>query len=133
MEKRKKVVVFGIFDGIHEGHRFLFTQAKKHGDYLIAIAGRDEFVRSFKNKEPKYLEDERVRQLLKEDIVDEVFLSDKELSSYKVLSEINPDVVCFGYDQDALYEDFKRWMSSNSINIPTIKLGKFQRSLQKSK
>lgn len=133
MEKGKKVVVFGIFDGVYEGHRFLFSQAKKYGDYLIAVVGRDEFVRSFKNKETKYSENERMERLLKEDLVDEVFLSDKELSSYRVLQKVNPDIVCFGYDQNLLYDDLRKWMDKKDIYIATIRLEKLQSSLQKIK
>lgn len=133
MEKRKKVVVFGIFDGAHKGHHFLFSQAKKYGDHLIAIVGRDKFVRSFKNKEPVYSENERMERLLKENIVDEVFLSDEKVSSYKVLREINPDVICLGFDQNVLRDDLRRWMNKNDISIPTIRLEKLQSSLQKTK
>lgn len=133
MEKGKKVVVFGIFDGVHEGHRFLFSQAKKYGDYLIVVVGRDEFVRSFKNKETKHSENERMERLLKEDLVDEVFLSDKELSSYRVLQKINPDIVCFGYDQNLLYDDLRKWMDKKDVYIATIRLEKLQSSLQKIK
>lgn len=133
MEKGKKVVVFGIFDGVHEGHRFLFSQAKKYGDYLIAVVGRDEFVRSFKNKETEHSENERMERLLKENLVDEVFLSDKELSSYRVLQKINPYIVCFGYDQNLLYDDLRKWMDKNDVYIATIRLEKLQSSLQKIK
>ena len=50
---RKRVVVFGIFDGIHEGHRDFFRQAKEHGDELVVIVGRDSASLKWKGKQPK--------------------------------------------------------------------------------
>ena len=41
----KRVLIFGTFDGIHEGHLNLFKQAKKYGDYLIVVVGRDENIK----------------------------------------------------------------------------------------
>ena len=45
---KKRVVVFGIFDGVHEGHRSLFAQALRQAQgkakedvELIVIVGRD--------------------------------------------------------------------------------------------
>ena len=58
---KKRVVVFGIFDGVHEGHRSLFRQAKKHGDELVVIVGRDSASLKWKGKRPKHLEETRRR------------------------------------------------------------------------
>ena len=124
MEKRRKVVVFGIFDGLHAGHHFFFEQARKYGDKLIVIAGRDDFVRNVKNKEPRHSEQERIRNLLKEPFVDNAVLGDKVMSSYRVLEDIQPDSICFGYDQKALSEDVKKWMEKNGMHIPTYSLRK---------
>lgn len=122
--KKKRVVVFGIFDGIHEGHRFLFAQARKHGDELIVIVGRDEFMRSFKRKEPKYSEQERIEKLLKEPLIDDAVLGDKDLSLYGVLERVQPDVICFGYDQEVLEKDLKQWFKERGMDIPTYRLSK---------
>ena len=107
----KRVAVFGIFDGVHDGHRDLFKQAKELGDELVIIVGRDETAEKLKGKKPKYSEAERVKILRAEPLVDEAVLGDTELSTYIVLERYNPDVVCLGYDQDELEADLRRWMA----------------------
>lgn len=104
-----KVVVFGIFDGIHNGHRSLFARAKEYGDYLVVIVGRDKSCLELKQKKPENSEEKRRELVEKEENVDEAVLGDKELSTYKVLQEIDPDVVCLGYDQEELSQDLKKW------------------------
>ena len=97
--KEKRVVVFGIFDGVHDGHRDFFRQAREYGDELIVIVGRDKISELLKKKIPKYSETERVDLAAKEELVDSAVLGDEKLSTYSVLSSVNPEVICFGYDQ----------------------------------
>ena len=37
----RRVMVFGSFDPLHDGHRSLFRQARKHGDELVVVVARD--------------------------------------------------------------------------------------------
>ena len=37
----KKVMVFGTFDILHEGHINMFEQAKQYGDFLETLFVRD--------------------------------------------------------------------------------------------
>ncbi len=119
--KRKRVMVFGIFDGIHEGHRFLFSQASRLAQELVAVVGRDEFVRTFKNKEPKNNEKSRVEMVQKEPLVDRAVLGDESLSSWQVIERLKPDVICLGYDQDALAEDIASWMAERGVSIRIVR------------
>ena len=41
-------MLFGTFDGLHEGHFDLFRQAKKYGDYLVVVVARDVNVKKIK-------------------------------------------------------------------------------------
>ncbi len=107
---KKRVVVFGIFDGVHEGHRDFFRQAKEKGDELVVVVGRDSVALALKGKKPKYSETERVALLQKEPLVSKAVLGDEELSTYKILEQLKPDVICFGYDQHLLFEDLQRWL-----------------------
>jgi len=118
MENKKRIVVFGIFDGVHDGHRDLFRQAlrlaqgkQKEKVELVVIVGRDEIAEKLKGKKPKHAEDERVRLVQREPLVDSAILGDRELSTYRVLEQCNPDVVCFGYDQDELEVDLQYWLA----------------------
>ena len=113
----KRVVVFGIFDGVHDGHRDFFRQAREYGDELIAIVGRDEIAIALKGKKPKHSETERVEMLKQEPLVDDAVLGDEALSTYTVLVRCNPDAVCLGYDQGELDEDLRRWLAERAKHI----------------
>lgn len=129
VEKRSKVVVFGIFDGVHEGHRSLFRQARAYGDELIAIVGRDSVALRLKGKMPTYSQDQRVEFLRAEALVDGAVLGDEEISSYAVLRELNPDVVCLGYDQETLEQDLKNWLQTHHRLIEFHRLEPYHPSL----
>ncbi len=108
MRKKKRVVVFGIFDGVHDGHRDLFRQAQGYGEELVVVVGRDSTALQLKNKKPKYSEKERLEMVAKEKEVDNTVLGDEELSAYGVLRELNPSVICLGYDQQNLKQDLEQ-------------------------
>ncbi|MBI4138116.1 MAG: adenylyltransferase/cytidyltransferase family protein [Candidatus Wildermuthbacteria bacterium] len=125
MEKKKKAVVFGVFDGVHDGHRFLFSQAQRHGEELIVIVSRDSSAERLKRRKPKYSEKERMNFVAAENGVGRVFLGDETLSTYGVLEKICPDVVCFGYDQETLEQDFLLWMLKNGEHYDCVRLESF--------
>ena len=50
MKRPKKVMVFGTFDGIHDGHRHFLREAKKQGEELIVAVSKDEVVQKLKNR-----------------------------------------------------------------------------------
>lgn len=99
-----KVVIFGVFDNLHEGHREFIKQARVYGE-VHAIVARDSTVFSLKNKKPKQGEEERVRCIASIEGVFESTLGDEDVGSYEVLKSINPDIVFLGYDQESLAQD----------------------------
>ena len=106
-----KVLVFGTFDGLHPGHSYFLDQAKKHGDYLVAVVSRDEAVQELKGHPPKFSLEERTRFLVEENIIDEIEIADEELGSWGVLRKHKPEVIVLGYDQVALGESLKERLS----------------------
>jgi FAD synthetase len=101
----KTVVIFGTFDGIHKGHREFIREARKQGEKLVAIIARDQMVKKIKNKNPVHDELERLNAVLNIEDIDQVFLGDPEQGTYKILKEVNPDIIFFGYDQQDLYNN----------------------------
>lgn len=115
----KKVVIFGVFDGIHDGHMEFIKEARGHGDQLIAIIARDTVVQSLKGKLPVYNEIDRIKALLAVPEIDLVLLGDIEEGVYKTLKEVGPDIVCLGYDQQALFDSIKTAIGNS---IPKMEL-----------
>lgn len=106
----KRVMVFGTFDGIHEGHRHFLREAKEMGDYLIAVVATDEVVRTLKGKSPKYNLSERIEHVEDEDGVNKVVAGDLEMGSWEIVQKMHPDVVAIGYDQKILKENLEDYV-----------------------
>jgi FAD synthetase len=104
----RKVMVFGVFDGVHEGHRHFLKEAKALGDYLVVAVAQDHIVRHLKGHEPQLSIADRFEHLQNEDGVNEVVIGDADLSVYEVVKQHRPDVVALGYDQMLLKEDLEK-------------------------
>ena len=115
----RRVIVFGIFDGVHDGHRDFFRQATEVGEHLIVVVGKDGMAFRLKGRTPRHSESERLDRVAHEHWVSFAVLGDEELSSYQILEELNPDAICLGYDQQELGEDLRRWMKRRGKQIPT--------------
>lgn len=100
----KKVLVFGTFDELHDGHRFLLDFARAQGDELVASVAHDDVVLRMKKRLPTYTAHARIAHLQAENLVDRAHVGDSELGGWTVLHSELPDVVVAGYDQDALYD-----------------------------
>jgi FAD synthetase len=116
----KTVTIFGVFDGIHEGHLAFIKEAKALGDKLVAIVARDSEVEKIKGKLPHSNEVLRINALLKVEDIDQVFLGDAEQGTYKIVQEVKPNVIFLGYDQQALYENLKEAIKKGVL--PEIEL-----------
>ncbi len=120
----KKILVFGTFDGLHEGHLNFFMQALEYGDYLVVVVGRDENVHKVKNKYPKYNENERLKVIQECKLVNEARLGNPGNDPYKVIKEVMPDVICLGYDQthftDKLAQKLKD-MGMENVKVERMK------------
>ena len=110
----KTVLIFGVFDGLHDGHRSLIKQAKKLGDYLVISVAQDSVVKKIKEKSPKFSQKKRIAVLENEKVADKVLFGDKAIGKWKIIEKIKPDIVALGYDQiilkkslEAVIESFK--------------------------
>lgn len=117
----EKVLVFGTFDGIHEGHLEFLKQAKEKGEYLTVVIARDETVKRLKDAYPTKREKERLEEVRLMGMVDNARLGDL-VDPYKVISEIKPDVICLGYDQSSFTENLAKEIENRHLDIKIIKL-----------
>ena len=99
-----RVIVFGTFDMIHEGHMDLFRQAKNLAPnaHVIVSVARDKNVERIKGRLPENAEEMRVRAVRGCEYVDEVVLGDSDGYLAHIL-KAKPDVVALGYDQEGEY------------------------------
>ncbi len=92
-----RILVFGTFDGLHPGHRFVIDEAMKRGDLTIVVA-RDATVSHIKNKTPMHSEDERMKAIQEAYPSATVMLGDPKDYMAPVRA-VQPDLILFGYDQ----------------------------------
>jgi len=100
----KKVLIFGTFDGLHDGHIFFISQAKKVAENLIICVARDEIVFTIKNHYPKKSLENRMR-ILSEKFTKAIILAgDEALQKWSAVLEHKPEIIALGYDQMTLYQ-----------------------------
>ena len=114
-------MVFGTFDGLHPGHLNFFEQAQKYGDYLIVVVARDKTVKKIKNRFPSRNEMERLRTLQRCKLINEARLG-YEAHPYGIIREINPDVICLGYDQKTFTENLPKELEKMSLSTKIYRM-----------
>jgi len=122
----KKVLIFGAFDGIHEGHRNLFRQAKLHGDYLVVAVAADNIIQQLKHRLPKLTLAERIAAVAAEVGVDEAVAGDELLGSYNIVKSHSPDIIALGYDQEDLREDLEERKGEFGFDVEIVMLEPYQ-------
>ena len=120
MNRQKKVMIFGVFDRLHEGNISFIRQAQAHGDGLIAVVARDEVVHTLKGKMPQQTHDERIAALARLPEISRAVLGDETQGTYEVIAEHKPDTICLGYDQYPLAEDLYAKMKNGAIPVISI-------------
>lgn len=106
---KHSVMVFGVFDGLHEGHRAFLKDAKQCGDYLIVVLAQDHIVEHLKGRLPRLDLSDRFEHLRRADHVDAVLVGDSEPNSWNVLDLHRPHVVALGYDQELLKAELEKY------------------------
>ena len=127
----KKVMCFGTFDVLHEGHKFYLTEAKKLGDFLVVVVARDETVKEVKKRLPMHDENERARQLRQLEVADKIILGNPG-DKLKVIEVERPDVICFGYDQKAFTENAKEKLKQRGLNVEIVRMPAYNPEVYKS-
>jgi len=98
----RKVLVFGVFDGIHDGHRYFLREAKKRGTHVTVVVAPDGAVLELKEQKPSRTLAERMRDVDALGIADRVIPGDTEANSWGVITREEPAVIVLGYDQKNL-------------------------------
>jgi len=105
-------MVFGVFDGLHEGHKFLLTEAAKGCEELVVVVTPDETVKLLKKRFPKHPYSARSSAITQFNSSLKVIPGDEKPGQWTVLADHRPDMVFLGYDQQAIADELKK------IDIP---------------
>lgn len=111
----KKVLVFGTFDGIHDGHKYFLNEAKKLGELFVSVAS-DESIMVRKLKQPTKKSNERKKVVQSLNIAKAVSIGDRKLGTWLEIKKIKPDIIALGYDQTDLEKAIKK--DKKLIGIP---------------
>jgi len=125
-----KVMAFGTYDGVHDGHRHFLNQASAYGDLRVIVA-RDETVKKLKGRPALKNELERLRGLRGEGY-DAVL--GRHGDKYAVIREYEPDTICLGYDQEAFTDKLetacgKMGLETTILRMPAHEPNKLKSSL----
>ena len=104
-------MVFGVFDGLHEGHKFFLREAKKFGGFLTVVVTKDKIVERMKGKSPRQGFTERKSLLEKETYIDEILEGDEEMDSWRVFEKCKPDIIALGFDQIDLKKSLEIYLT----------------------
>jgi len=130
-KEMKKILCFGTFDLFHPGHISFLKQAQEYGNYLVVVVARDENVKKLKGKYPLENEGERMKNIKESKLVDEIILGKKEFS-YNIIKEINPDIICLGYDQQVDKNKIKEIFNKKIVRLLAYKENIYKSSKIKS-
>lgn len=125
-------LLFGTFDGLHDGHKAMLIEARKYAERIVVALPPDGLVAQLKGHAPRHSWQERHDALLASGLVDHVCTGDKEPGMYTVIADEAPDVILIGYDQDALHDSLKAFLATYHLAIPIIVLSSFHPELYKS-
>ena len=124
-------MAFGSFDILHPGHLYFLKQAKSKGDKLVVVIALDKTIEKVKGRKPKYNERQRLEHVKGMPMVDKAVLG-YEKDPYEIIEEINPDIICLGYDQDSYSENLKEKLAERGMNPEIIRLGPYKEGIYKS-
>ena len=126
----KIVMCFGTFDLLHLGHLHYLKQAKKQGDYLIVVLARDK-TKKDQEKPTLFSEQERLELIQSLRIVDKAVLGHLK-DHFKIIQEINPLVICLGYDHPISETKLKEKLARLGLKPKIIRISSYKPNQQKS-
>ena len=120
---KKIVFTNGCFDLIHTGHTRYLAKAKALGDVLVVAVNSDTSVRGIKGeKRPINAVADRMETLAALESVDFI-TSFEEADPYRVISELQPDVLVKGGDwpvEKIIGRDVVEARGGKVVNVPYL-------------
>lgn len=123
-----KAIAFGTFDGIHPGHRYYLDTATSYGELTVVVA-RDATVLKVKKRLPLKAEAERLTEIKGAGYNARL---GSEIDKYAVITEVQPDFICLGYDQEAFTDRLEEVCSSMGLSAKIVRIGSYKPEIYKS-
>ncbi|MCW6158605.1 MAG: FAD synthase [Thermoplasmatales archaeon] len=118
-----RVLATGVFDILHPGHVHFLTEAKKLGDELVVVVARDSVAQKMKRL-PFIPENIRVAMVDSLKPVDRAILG-VEGNIYDILSEVRPDIVALGYDQEFNPDEIVEEGKKRGLELKVVKVSQY--------
>ncbi|MDO8523824.1 MAG: adenylyltransferase/cytidyltransferase family protein [bacterium] len=130
--KYSRGIVFGVFDGLHEGHRHFLSSAAGKCKTLVVAVAPDTTARALKGRAPKHPLKDRMATVSSFDQHLIVTAGDEISGVWDVLEKEKPDIAILGYDQ----EEIARELDSRAIPyiyLPAHQPERFKSTLMQAK
>ena len=124
----KKVMATGTFDILHPGHGVYLEESKKLGGEdakLYVVVARDTTVERRK-RVPIVGEDQRLELIKMLKPVDEAYLGDPNGDVFKIVYEIDPDIITVGADQDHDIGKLQEAIDKRGLKAKAIRVEKYR-------
>jgi FAD synthetase len=130
---KTRVMVFGTFDVLHQGHLDFFKQARKlsKNTFLIVSLARDINVKKIKGQKPQHNEKQRLTAVKKCFLVDRAVLGGRKSYVPHIVKE-KPQIIALGYDQTAYVKHLKQKLLKLGVKVKIRRLKAFKPGLYKS-
>lgn len=102
----KRVITFGTFDVFHVGHINILERCATLGDTLVVGVSSDALNFSKKQRNPIYLEQDRLRIIQSLSFVDEVFIEHSLEKKREYIEFFKADVLAMGDDWKGRFDEF---------------------------
>lgn len=125
-----RILLFGTFDDLHPGHKFVLEEAKKRagndGEVHVIVA-RDASVERIKGRLPLQNEDERRQTIAAAFPSVRVHLGNNKGNFLEPVERVQPDLILLGYDQN-----LPPGITEDRLPCPVERLPSFHPDIHKS-
>ncbi len=101
-------MVFGVFDGFHQGHQHFLTQSAAYCQKLVVVVARPEIVLALKKRFPRHTLEERIDHIRTHNPTWEVIPGDEKIGTWSALKKYQPGIVLLGHDQETLGQELDK-------------------------
>lgn len=132
-ERIKRIMIFGTFDGLHQGHLNFFKQARNlcQDPFLIASIARDKNVLKIKGRLPVFSEKKRLNLIKKTRLVDKVVLAGLQEHLPHIVKE-KPAIIALGYDQKFYVKNLKKDLKNRGVLVRIVRLKPYKQNIYKN-